>query len=102
MALVGPIKLHKAASFTAVGVRYVPITLTGADIDLTDPNGPTGGISARSLAIGGTGGTVVVCCMDGTDNVTVPVSANTTVPLGVAKIYSAADGTTATPVGVYL
>lgn len=103
MALVGPIKLHKSAAFLAVGVRYVPITLSGSDIDLTDPvNGPTGGISARAVAIGATGGNLVFCSLDGTDLITMPVNANTVYSIGVAKIYSAGDGTTCTPVGVIL
>lgn len=100
MPLTGAINLHPAAYSSPGAVRYVPISLASTDADLTDPAGPSGGYCARWVVVGGSGGNVVVCCLDGTDNVTVPVQANTTVPLGVAKIYKV--GTTATVSGVEL
>lgn len=99
------VQYHPAAAFTPTAVDYVPITLGGANIDLTDPSGVTGGYCARSVQIGGTAGNLVVETVSSTGAAvtrTIPVAANAVVPVGVAKIYSAANGTTATPVGVYL
>lgn len=99
--MANPKKFHPAAAYCPTGIDYVPITLSGGDIDLTDPAGPTGGYCARAVQIGGTGGNLVVDTLIGTQR-TVPVAANQLVELSVSKVYSSADGTSATPVGVYL
>jgi hypothetical protein len=89
------------ANFNPTAVDYVPITLSGADLDLTSSSGPTGGFCCRAVKIGGTGGNLVVDTLRSTQ-VTVPVAANEVVQLCCSKIYSSASGTTATPVGVFL
>lgn len=105
MPLAGPIKLVKSSGWTAVGVDFLPITLSGDPVDLTDPEGPTGGYSARAVQIGATGGNLVCMTLASGGSFTsrtVPVAANTTVQLGVCYIFGSGGGTTATPVGVLL
>ena len=101
------IKLVTAATWTPGGVDFLPITVTGADIDLTDPDGVTGGYSCRAVQIGGTAGNLVVMTLrsgglDTPASRTIPVAANSTVQVGACVIAGSANGTTCTPVGVYL
>jgi len=111
--LAGPIKLAPGANVNATGIDFIPITVSGADVDLTSPSGPTGGFAARSVQIGVTGGNLVCVTFAsaGTGTFggsgsytlrTIPVAANTVVPVGVAYICGSANGTTATPIGVFL
>lgn len=101
------IKLVPAASWTPGAVDFLPITLSGADVDLTDPDGPTGGYSCRAVKVGGTAGNLVVMTLRsgglGTPVArTIPVAANEVVQCGCCVIAGSANGTTATPIGVYL
>lgn len=104
MALPAPefaVKLVPAATWTPGGVDFVPITLSGSDIDLTDPEGVTGGYSCRAVQIGATGGNLKVITLRGVER-TIPVAANATVQVGACVIGSSSSGTSATPVGVIL
>lgn len=101
------IKFVRAASWTPGGLDFLPITLSGSDVDLTDPAGPTDGYCARAVKIGATGGNLVVMTVrsGGLSTPvarTIPVSANTVEQVGACVIASSANGTTCTPVGVYL
>lgn len=94
-------KLHPAAAWNPTAIDYVPISLSGADVDLTDPAGVTGGYCARAVKIGGTGGNLVVDTLIST-GITIPVAANEIVQCCVTKVYSSGNGTTCTPVGVFI
>lgn len=101
------IKFVRSASWTPGGVDFLPITLSGADVDLTDPDGPTGGYSARAVQIGSTAGNLVVMTVRsgglGTPVArTIPVAANSVVQVGCCVVAGSANGTTCTPVGVFL
>lgn len=84
-----------------VGVDTVPLTLSGSDLDLTDPAGPTGGYCARALLIGSTAGNVKFDTMTG-ETRTQAVAANQRLEQAVAKVYSSANGTTAATVSAVL
>ena len=84
---------------TSPGVDWVPITLSGDNVDLLSTSGPTGGIIARSLYIT-VAGNVVFETLGGGAGVsrTVTVPANFYLSAYITKIYSAGNGTTATGV----
>ena len=96
-----PIKLVRSAIWTPEGVGYRPITLSGDPIDLTDPEGPTGGYSCRRIKVGSTAGNVVFIGLDGTET-TYPAAANEVIDVGACVIGDTEAGTSATPVGVIL
>lgn len=54
-APAGPFVLHPARFWNPTGIQTIPLTL-GSDVDLTLPAGQTGGICARAIKIGNTGG----------------------------------------------
>lgn len=104
MSLTAPayaIKLVKQAEWNPCGVGYRAITLSGGQIDLTDPEGVTGGYSARAVKIGSTAGNLVCIDLTGTET-TIPVAANETVSIGMCVIGGSGAGTSATPIGVIL
>lgn len=90
-----PIKV--AASDGRPGMDWVPIDVSGGDVDLTDPSGPTGGWCARQLFVTGTGDVVFLGV--GAPNLD-PASRTVTVPDNfylqgiVQKVYQ--TGTDAT------
>ena len=99
-------QIHPAARINpeCVAIDTVPITLSGGsgvDVDLTDPNGPTGGYCARGVVIGDTAGNVKFDTMTG-ETRTVAVIAGQFLRQYIAKIYSSADGTTAHSVNAVL
>lgn len=87
-APVGPFKLHPAATFTQVGVQTIPLTL-GADVDLTDPAGQTGGYIARALLIGSTAGNVGYYGPGGTGPYVQAVAANQRLDTEISGIVNA-------------
>lgn len=78
------------------GEDWVPLTLSGADLDLSDPDGPTGGFCARSLYVT-VGGVVKFDTLRGTGR-NPTVGDKSYVPAIVKKVYATANGTTATGV----
>lgn len=99
------IKYHPTAMMnpTGVAVDIIPLTLSGGDIDLTDPEGPTGGYCGRALLIGSTAGNVKFkpAITDPTAR-TQAVAANQQIDGGVQYVYSTSNGTSAATVSVML
>lgn len=94
-APAGPVfQFHPAAAFTPTGVRTIPLTLSGADVDLTLSSGPTGGYMARALLIGSASGNVVFYDMTGAGPFTQAVGANQEFSQTVSQVASTANGTT--------
>ncbi len=96
-----PIQLVRSATWAAGAVDYVPITLSGDPIDLTDPEGVTGGYSCRAIKVGSTAGNVVFISLRGEER-TYPAAAGEVIQCGACVIAGSGDGTSATPVGVLL
>lgn len=84
-----------------VAVDTVPLTLSGADIDLTDPEGPTDGYCARGLLVGATAGNLKFDTVTG-ETRTQPVAANQFLQQAVSKVYSTSNGTSAATVSAVL
>ncbi len=85
---------------TSPGVDWVPITLSGDNIDLTSASGPTGGIIARSLYVE-TGGVVKFDSLAG--QARGPTMGNNSYLLcNVKLIYSSGNGTTASGIWAIL
>ena len=95
------VQLHPAAGFNLTSIGQVVLTLSGADIDLTDTTGPTGGYCSRAFLIGGTAGNVKYKDMLG-NTVTQAVAANQILECEAQYVFSTANGTTATSVSVLL
>lgn len=93
-APAGPFKFHPAAGFTPTGVKAVPLTLSGNDVDLTAPAGVTGGYMGRWLLIGAAGGTLVYYDMAGAGPITLAVGASQLLPLVCSQVASTTNGTT--------
>ncbi len=90
------VQFHPAASFppfAECGVFSITLDVS-ADVDLTDPAGPTGGYCARFIQIGDTAGNVKFKDMLGND-CTIPVVAGQILKPGAQYIYSSGHGTTA-------
>lgn len=98
------IKYHPTAMMnpTGVAVDIIPLTLT-EDVDLTDPEGPTGGYCARALLIGSTAGNVVFkAARTDAESRTIAVAANQLVEGSVQFVSSTGNGTTAATVSALL
>ncbi len=91
------VQFHPAAGFNAVGIFSIPLTLSGADLDLTDPAGPTGGYCARALLVGSTAGNVKFKDMLG-NTCLQAVAANEQLTCGAQYVFSSGNGTTAATV----
>lgn len=84
-----------------VGVDTIPLTLSGGNLDLTDPAGATGGYCARGLLVGSIAGNLKFDTVTG-ETRTQAVAANQFLQQAVAKVYSSANGTTAATVSAVL
>lgn len=98
-APIGPFKFHPASGFNPQGVRNVPLAL-GADVDLTDPAGQTGGYMARAVLIGSTAGNLGYYDQFGLGPFVQAVAANYQTPFSVSAIVNAT--TTAATVSAVL
>ncbi len=91
------VQFHRAADFNPVGVFSIPLTLSGSDLDLTDPAGPTGGYCARALLVGSTAGNLKFKDMLG-NTCTQAVAANERLDVGAQYVFNVSNGTTAATV----
>jgi len=98
MALIVPAAVYSGYSnfppLFQPAVDYVLLSLAD-DIDFRDDAGPTKGVLPRGLYIVGAGSFKVDTFFGGIGRI-VPVAANTRHDLVVTKLYSTANGTTAT------
>ena len=100
-----PITYHptRMTNPLCVPIKQIVLDLSGNDIDLTDPDGPTGGYCAAALLIGDTAGAVKFkSAITGAEATTQDVDAFQLLQGGVQYVYSTANGTTADTVTVLL
>lgn len=76
------------------------ITISGSDVDLTSPTGPTGGYCCRQVYVTGSGN-LKYKGLDGSTH-TVALVANQVWPVCAQYIFASANGTTVSGVHVIL